>query len=394
MLSYRSAGESHGPAIVAVLEGMPAGLAIDVDAVDAELARRQSGFGRGARMRIERDRVAIRAGMVRGRTTGAPLLLEIANRDASLATRPPLHRPRPGHVDLAGALKYLTDDARPVLERASARETCGRVAAGAVVGQLLGRFGVRTFSGVDGLGGVAAPIDAGAPLDRLRRARDRSEVRCPDRAASVRMRAAVVAAARAGDSLGGTFVVIADGVPPGLGSCAQWDERLDGRLARAVMSIPAIKGVEIGWGFAAAAHRGSEVHDEIFWGARSRRFGGVVRGSDRAGGLEGGITNGERIVLRAAMKPISTLRRPLHSIDLRSRRAARAAFERADVCAVPAASVVGEAMVLLELGRAFLQKFGGDTLLEIDAAWSSWRRELRRRFHPVGRRRGAPATRS
>jgi chorismate synthase len=338
--------------------------------------------------------VAIRAGVVRGRTTGAPLLLEIANRDASLATKPPLHRPRPGHADLAGAFKYLTDDARPVLERASARETCVRVAAGAIVAQLLARYGVTTFSAVDSLGGVDARVDVTAALSRLRRARDRSELACPDAAASVRMRAAIVAAARAGDSLGGTFVVLADQVPPGLGSCAQWDERLDGRLARAVMSIPAIKGVEIGWGFEAARRLGSQVHDEILWAEHAGRFGQVARGSDRAGGLEGGITNGQRLLVRAAMKPISTLRRPLRSIDLRTRRASAAAFERADVCAVPAAAVVGEAMVRFELGRAFLAKFGGDTLVEIDACFASWLREVRERFSKARRPGGRRATRS
>jgi len=382
VLTFRSAGESHGSAIFGLIEGLPAGLSIDVAAVDLELERRQAGFGRGARMKIERDRLSIRAGVVHGKTSGAPLLFEIANRDTALSAMAPLHRPRPGHADLAGALKYLTDDARPVLERASARETCARVAAGAIVGQLLERFGVKTFSFVDAIGGIAADVDPSAPIARLRRARGRSDLACPDAAASRRMRAEIVDAARAGDSVGGTFVVVADGVPPGLGSCGQWDERLDGLLARAIVSIPAIKGVEIGLGFEAARRRGAAVHDEIFWAGRTGRFGGVVRGSDRAGGLEGGITNGERLVVRAAMKPISTLRRPLRSIDLRRRSAASAAFERADVCAVPAASVVGEAMVRLTLGSAFVSKFGGDSLTEIEANFASWRAEVRRRFAP------------
>jgi chorismate synthase len=397
VLSYRSAGESHGPAIVALLEGMPAGLEVDLAAIDAELARRQAGFGRGARMRVERDRVTIRGGLVHGKTSGAPLLLEVANRDTKLAAMPPLNRPRPGHADLAGAFKYSTDDARPILERASARETCARVAAGALVAQLLDRLGVETFAAVDSLGGVDGEFDRAASFARLRRARDRSDVGCPAAAASAAMRAAIVAAARDGDSLGGTFVVLADGVPPGLGTCAQWDERIDARLAAALMSIPAIKGVEIGAGFDAARRRGSEVHDEIAWAAaraaRDGRIGRVVRGSNRAGGLEGGITNGERLVVRAAMKPISTLRRPLRSIDLRTGRPSAAAFERADVCAVPAASVVGEAMVRLELGRALLAKFGGDTVRDVLASFEAWRREIGRRFRPSrpGRR---PAARS
>jgi chorismate synthase len=393
VLSFRSAGESHGEAIFALVEGLPAGMKLDLDEVDAELARRQRGFGRGARMKVERDRARVRAGVVRGLTTGAPLLLEIANRDSSLAAMPPLHRPRPGHADLAGAFKYLTDDARPVLERASARETCARVAAGAVVAQLLARLGVATCSWVDGIGDVAAAVAADAPFAKLRRAREKSDVGCPDAAAGARMRAAIVAAARDRDSLGGTFVVAADGVPPGLGSCAQWDERLDARLAAALMSIPAIKGVEIGLGFEAARRRGSVVHDEIFWARRDGRgpggsFGAIVRGSDRAGGLEGGMTNGERVLVRAAMKPISTLRRPLRSVDLRRGRPAAAAFERSDVCAVPAAAVVGEAMTRLELGRALLLRLGGESIGEVERRFERLRAELRERFRATPRRSG------
>jgi chorismate synthase len=380
VLKFATAGESHGPAIVALLEGIPAGLAVDVAAIDAELARRQQGFGRGGRMKIEQDRVEILAGVVNGRSSGAPLLLRVANRDASLASKPPVHRPRPGHADLAGAFKWLTDDARPVLERASARETCARVAAGAVVRQLLSHAGVEVCGFVDSIGGVAAEVDATAPLARISRARDRSPVACPDPRASTRMVAAIRAAAAAGDTLGGTFVVVAAGVPPGLGTCSQWDERLDGRLGQAVLSIPAIKAVEIGLGFEAAMRKGSEVHDDIRWRRGAHRYGSVGRGSDRAGGLEGGISNGERIVVRAAMKPISTLRKPLRSIDLRRRIGALAAYERSDVCAVAAASVVGEAMVLLALGREFLAKFGGDSLRELDAHRAAYERALRKQF--------------
>lgn len=380
MLTYRSGGDSHGPAIVALLEGMPAGLRIDVAAINAALARRQAGFGRGARMQIEHDRVEIRSGIVRGKTTGAPLLLEIANRDCSLASKPALHRPRPGHADLAGAFKYLTDDARPILERASARETCARVAAGAVAAQLLRQFGVEVAAFVDGIGGVVAMLPVRRSLARWIVARERSELACPDPRATERMRRAIVAAARAGDTVGGTFTVVAEGAPPGLGSCSQWDERLDGRLAQALMSIPAIKGVEIGLGFASAHQPGSQVHDAIGWRRGATPFAGIRRMSNRAGGLEGGITNGEPIVVRAAMKPIATLRRALPSVDLRTKSAARAAVERSDVCAVPAASVVGEAMVRLELARALLAKLGGDSLAEMVGRLASLKRSIRRRF--------------
>ena len=380
MLRFASAGESHGPAVVALLEGIPAGLEIDVAAVDAELARRQEGFGRSGRMQLERDRVEIGAGVVRGRTTGAPLLLRIANRDASLATKPPLHRPRPGHADLAGAYKWLTDDARPVLERASARETCARVAAAAVVRQLLARSGVEVRAFVESIGDVASRFDAESPLSALVRARARSAVACPDEAASKRMVEAIRAAGRAGDTLGGTFVVVAAGLPPGLGSCAQWDERLDGRIAQAVMSIPAVKGVEIGLGFEAAARPGSRVHDDVRWLRRTGRHGGIGRGSNRAKKLEKKITNNEKLVVRAAMKPISTLRKPLRSVDLRRKTAAEVAFERSDVCAVAAVSVVGEAMVLLAVGREYLAKFGGDSLRELDAHRRAFERSLRSRF--------------
>jgi chorismate synthase len=270
------------------------------------------------------------------------------------------------------AYKWLTDDARPVLERASARETCARVAAAAVVRQLLARSGVEVRAFVESIGDVASRFDAESPLSALVRARARSAVACPDAAASKRMVEAIRVAGRAGDTLGGTFVVVAAGLPPGLGSCAQWDERLDGRIAQAVMSIPAVKGVEIGIGFAAAARPGSRVHDDVRWRRSVGRHGGIARGSNRAGGLEGGITNGERLVVRAAMKPISTLRKPLRSVDLHRRTTAAAAFERSDVCAVAAASVVGEAMVLLTVGREY--------------------RQVRRRF--TGARRPSPGLRA
>ena len=379
MLSFRSAGESHGPAIVALLEGFPAGFAPDLAAIDADLARRQGGFGRSSRMRLEQDRVEFVGGLVRGLTTGAPLVLRVANRDTSLAEKPPIHRPRPGHADLAGAYKYLTDDARPILERASARETCARVAAGSLCAQLLSQQRITTAAWVDGIAGVAAEIDPEDDLRKIAAARAKSRVACPDLVLSRAMEAAISAAGAAGDSVGGTFVVVADGVPPGLGSCAQWDERIDGRLGQALLSIPAVKGVELGLGFELARRRGSESHDLIRFGRRGR-FGAIIRGSNRAGGIEGGMTNGERIVVRAAMKPIATLRRPLESVDLRRKSKCVAAFERADVCAVPAASVIGEAMVRLELLRAFLGKFGGDTVVELATNFKAWRRLAAHRF--------------
>jgi len=380
MLNFRSAGESHGPCVVAVLEGLPAGLRLDVRAIDRELQRRQKGFGRGGRMRIEKDHVEVQGGVVGGRTNGAPLLLRIPNADDTMARKPPIRRPRPGHADLAGAMKFQVHDARPILERASARETCARVAAGEVVRQLLARFGITVVAWVETIGEVAAPtLPAPEPESILRRRR-RNDLWAVDPAAAREMKEAIKAAARAGDTLGGTFRVLATGLPPGLGSYAQWTERLDGRLAQALMSIPAIKGVEVGAGFGAAALPGSKVHDEIHWKKGAGPFGGMVRTSNRAGGLEGGVTNGMPLDVRAAMKPISTLRQPLASVDLRTRKTALASFERSDICAVPAASVVGEAMVLLVLGQAFLDRFAADNLEELDRSFATFRELLTDRY--------------
>ncbi len=376
-LRFTTAGESHGRALVAVVEGMPAGLPLDAAAVDADLVRRQQGYGRGARMKIEADRVQILSGVRAGQTLGSPLALLIENRDwanwedvmsPGAADEPPrrrLVRPRPGHADLAGALKYDRADARDVLERASARETAARVAAGAVARVLLAVFGVEIGSHVVALGGTrAAPPDPlPAPLNA---AADRSPVRCLDADAERAMMAAIDAAKDAGDTLGGVAEVVARGVVVGLGSHVSWDRKLDGRLAGALMSIPAVKGVEIGLGVGAAAVPGSRAHDEIVRAApgSARLAGHLGRPTNRAGGLEGGITNGQPVVVRVAKKPIATLMSPLASVDLDSGAAARAQSERSDVTAVPAVGVIAEAMVALVLADAYLEKFGGDALAE------------------------------
>jgi chorismate synthase len=348
--------------VVAVLEGIPAGLRVDAAAVDAVLARRQRGHGRGARMRIERDRAEFLGGLRGGRTLGDPLVLVVRNRDASLERLPAVTRPRPGHADLAGMLKMGTRDARDVLERASARSTAALAAAGAVAALLLRECGVEVAGFCRSVGTAEArALPRGIPA--LRRARDRSDLLCPDPAATEAMRAVVDAARAAGDTAGGVVEVWADGVPPGLGDFRTFDGRLDGRLAAALMRIPAIKGVEIGLGFAAAALPGSRAHDPILPAGPGRRF--PRRDGNRAGGIEGGMTNGERVVVRAAMKPLSSLRDGLPSVDARTGRAAPGARQRSDACAVPAASVVAECAVALELAAALLEKTGGDTLAEV-----------------------------
>ncbi len=381
-LRWLTAGESHGPALVAILEGIPAGLPLSPEDIDRELARRQRGHGRGGRMAIEHDRAEILAGVRWERTTGAPIAVRIANRDwgnwrgimgptgGPPADYRPVTVPRPGHADLAGHLKYGHRDLRDVIERASARETAARVALGAVAKRLLRELGVAIASHVVSIHTAEAEVDVlslGLSAEEINARADRSPVRCLDPDAEREMVARIDAARAAGDTVGGIFEVIALGVPPGLGSYVQWDRRLDGRLAWALMSIPGIKGVEIGLGFRAARVRGSEAHDEIF----RDEGGGFRRGTDRAGGLEGGVTNGKPVVIRAAMKPIPTLAKPLRSVDLETGEEVPAHRERSDVCAVPAASVVGEAMVALVLADAVLERFGGDTLEALKSGMGS-----------------------
>lgn len=396
MLRFLTAGESHGQALIATLDGMPAGLSIDQDAIDAQLRRRQGGYGRGRRMAIESDRAELLSGVRHGRTTGAPIALLIRNKDwvnwrqtmftgrepdsdATGPRKPPVTRPRPGHADLAGSIKYDHPDIRDVLERASARETAARVAAGTVARQLLARFTIEIVSHVSVIGDVGLPIDRYVTADEARRVPADAPLRCVDPAVQERMIAAIDAARDAGDTLGGAFEVIATGVPVGLGSYTQWDRKLDGRLAQALMCIHAIKAVGIGIGPEVASRPGSRVHDEIL-PPREERHERMIRPTNRAGGLEGGVTNGEDVRITGFMKPISTLMNPLRSVDLTTMSEAPAAIERSDVCAVPAAAVVAEAMVALVLADAFLEKFGGDSIEEIERHYSATAEQVRRRF--------------
>ena len=370
-LSFRSAGESHGPKVTAILEGLPRGLELDLPAIDVLLRLRQGGAGRGGRQRIEADAVQVLGGVRRGTTIGSPLCLAIDNRDNTIDDLPEPSRPRPGHADLAGCYRWLDRDIRSTLERASARETCVRVAAGAVCQQLLQQAGMQVLGFVRRVHTAVLPAEtpalaADADLATWRRQRDESRLYTLHEEADAAMLAAVQAAATAGDTVGGIVEVIATGVLPGLGSCAQWHERLDTMLAGALMSIPAVKGVEIGAGFAAAAARGSEVHDAIVGdGGGEERPVALSRPTNRAGGLEGGMTNGQPLVVRAAMKPISTLRQPLASVDLATGRPAPAGYERSDVCAVSACALVAEAMVALVLADAVLVRIGGESMAEL-----------------------------
>jgi len=387
MLRFVTSGESHGQALVAWISGLPADLPVDLEFVNRELHRRQLGYGRGGRQKIEKDRVEALSGIRHGHTIGAPIALRLENRDwpnwekalpvedvdgAEEAQRP-LTAPRPGHADLAGALKFNFHDARYVLERASARETAARVAAGAIAKLLLREFGTDVLSHVIGVGKVR--LDRAATWAEIQAvcANLESPLRCVDSATEQRMKSEVDQMLRAGDSVGGIFEVVAHNIAPGLGSHSQWDEKLDGRLARAVMSIQAVKGVEIGTGVTSAASYGSEVQDEIRYDATRKRF---QRSTNRAGGLEGGITNGEDVVVRGYLKPISTLRRPLETADLKTKQAVKAAYERSDICVVPAAGVAGEAMVALVLAEGFLQKFGGDSLAETRRNFEGYQRQL------------------
>jgi chorismate synthase len=396
-IRFITAGESHGRALVATLEGIPAGLGLIMDRdVDPDLKRRQGGYGRGRRMQIESDRAEVLSGVRLGETLGSPLAMVIRNRDwenwqTAMSPLPPdddvnpkalrsLHLPRPGHADLVGVLKYDREDTRDILERASARETAARVACGAVARRLLAEFGIRVGSHVTAVGGIEATRPSVLPAD-LNEASDPSPLRTLDSEADARIIAAIDQAKAAGDTLGGTFEVVATGLPVGLGSHVSWDQKLDGRLAGAVMSIQAIKGVEIGLGFVGAHTPGSGVHDPIVPAPEKDRLGGIGRASNRAGGLEGGVTTGEPLVVRAAMKPISTLRKRLPSVDLRTGSVGDAAHERSDVSAVPAAAVVAEAMVALVLADAFLQKFGGDSIREVRRNFDAYLTYLSERGH-------------
>jgi chorismate synthase len=377
--SFSTAGESHGPAEVALVHGVPAGLPLLAEDVNRDLARRQRGYGRGGRQKIEKDEVEFLGGVRHGYTLGSPVAMMVRNNDYAnwegrMTPRPvgeppdKITLPRPGHADLAGMQKYAFDDLRNVLERSSARETTARVAAGGVARKLLSEFGVEVHSAVYRIGAVAYPKERAA-LDA--RKADDSEVRCPDPEVSEKMKAEIDAARYARDALGGEFVVVAEGCPPGLGSYVDWRDKLDARLAAAVMSINAIKGVEIGLGFEVARHRSSEVQDEILL-----EDGRISRASNRLGGLEGGMTNGEPVVVAAAMKPISTIAKALRTVDLSTGEPARAFRERADSCAVPAAAVIGESMVAVVLAEAFLEKFGADNMTDIRAAYAAYTRRI------------------
>ncbi len=393
MLHFTTAGESHGSSLVAILEGMPAGVPLLAADIDAQLTRRQQGYGRGRRMQIESDRAEILSGVRAGETIGSPIAMLVRNQDwrnweeimsaAPIAADPSprkraVTRPRPGHADLAGMLKYDREDARDILERASARETTARVAAGAVCRVLLGRFGVTIGSHVTELGGIDTVRQHELPSD-LNRAADASPVRTLDRDAEQRMIEAIDQAKRDGDTLGGVCEIVVSGVPVGLGSHVSWDRKLDGRLAAAFMSIHAVKGVEIGAGFGAARLPGSRVHDEIDADDSAIAAGRVRRRSNNAGGLEGGITTGELLVARVAMKPISTLMRPLDSIEVPTREGAASTVERSDVTAVPAMGVIAESMAAFVLASAMVEKFGGDSLPEMRRNYDGYLEYLRSR---------------
>lgn len=386
MFRFLTGGESHGPSLSAVIEGLPAGLTIDFDEVNRQLKRRQGGYGRGARQQIESDTAEFISGVRFGRTLGSPITLLVRNRDfenwrdrmsiePTGQETPPVVEARPGHADFAGMLKYATEDLRNILERSSARNTATLVAVGAVARCLLAECGIGVLSHVAILGGIRAELSRPPDYEDVARRAEDSPVRVADPDAEARIIAAIDEAGERGDTLGGVFEVVATGCPPGLGSHISWDRRLDSRLAAALMGIQAIKGVEIGMGFGVAEVPGSQVHDEIFHDAPT----GFARSTNNAGGLEGGMTNGEPVVVRAAMKPLSTLKKPLRSVNMATKEAVQAHFERSDVCAVPAAGVIGEAMVGIVLTEAVLNKFGGDSMDELLRNYRSYWAEIRGR---------------
>ncbi|MET0691971.1 MAG: chorismate synthase [Candidatus Binatia bacterium] len=396
MLRYFTAGESHGPCLTILIDGVPAGFPIDIAKLNHDLWRRQQGYGRGGRMLIEKDEAQIRSGIRWGETLGSPVALGIENRDWKNWTKKmspspedrdnkiAVTKPRPGHADLNGVLKYDRRDIRDILERASARDTVSRTAAGAFAKQLLAPFGIRVMGYIRSIGGVAANLDGLSYEETYARAEE-SPVRTADSAAEAKMIALIEECKKEGNTLGGIFEVVALGLPPGLGTHTQWDKKLDGRLAQALMSIQAIKGVEVGLGFEMARRRGSQVHDEIFFDPEKMVSEGTprivptgfYRGSNNSGGTEGGMTNGAPLVVRVAMKPISTLMSPLQSVDLRTKQSADASVERSDVCAAPAAAVVGESVVAFELANALLDKFGGDSLREIKRNYENYLEQIK-----------------
>jgi chorismate synthase len=386
MLRFITAGESHGPELVAVIEGAPAGFDIDIARINHDLARRQKGYGRGGRMAIEKDEARIVSGIRFGRTMGSPVTFIVENRDfknwekrmsadpRDRAEAKVVTRPRPGHADLAGVLKYNLEDIRDVLERASARETTARVAIGAFARQLIAPFGVQVVGYVVSIGSVVANVPPNIPIDELTRVTEQSQVRVADAAAEQAIIAEIDDCKKEGDTLGGIVEVIAVGLPVGLGSHVQWDRKLDGRLAHALLSLQAVKGVEVGIGFEAARVRGSQLHDEIGYDRELRHF---TRHSNNSGGTEGGMSTGEPLRVRVAFKPLSTLMRPLKSADIKSKAEAVGAIERSDVCAIPAAAVIAETVVAFELANAFLEKFGGDSLAEITRNYQGYLEQVR-----------------
>lgn len=372
MLRYWTAGESHGKTMLTIVDGFPAGLTIDTDAIDTELRRRQGGYGRGGRMRIEKDRIELLTGIWKGETLGGPVAMQVINKDYKLERLDDLQRPRPGHGDLTGAIKYL-GSIRGVLERASARETSVRVAAGALAAQLLREFGIQTIGYVVELGGVRIEPQPGT-IEEHRQWRDESIIYSLDPSRDDEFKQLIDDTRKAGDTLGGVLEVRVEGLPFGLGTHAQWDRKLDGRIAQAVMAVQAIKGVEIGLGFESARRPGSQVHDPIHYDEAKRESPtlGYERPTNNAGGLEAGMTNGQPLVVRAAKKPISTLAKPLDSINMQTKENEAAAYERSDVCAVPAASVIIEQVVAFEVACALTEKFGNDSLKEMKARWNSF----------------------
>jgi chorismate synthase len=396
MLRYFTAGESHGPCLTMIIDGVPAGFPVDIGKINHDLWRRQQGYGRGGRMLIEKDEAQVRSGIRWGETIGAPVALGIENRDWKNWTKKmsalpedrdekiAVTKPRPGHADLNGALKYDRRDIRDILERASARETVARTAVGSFAKQLLTPFGVRILGFIRSIGNVAADLHE-LSFDEIYARSEESPVRTADAKAEEKMIALIEECKKEGNTLGGIFEVVALGLPPGLGSHTQWDRKLDGRLAQALMSIQAMKGVEVGLGFEMARRRGSQVHDEIFFdptkdvaeGTPRIVPTGFYRGSNNSGGTEGGMTNGAPLIVRVAMKPISTLMSPLQSVDLRSKEPADASVERSDVCAAPAAAVVGESVVAFEIAKAFLEKFGGDSLREIRRNFENYLEQIK-----------------